>query len=190
MLEFLGIASGVVFLAGCAPYVRDIFRKTTVPECAPWFIWTMLGIISFFAQSAEGATWSLWLTVAFILGDFIIFALSIKYGIGGFRKRDIIALVASGIGLYLWYLTQHAYISLYITILIDAVGYQLIYIKVFESPKSETISAWVCFAMAGLLGALSVGKLDPILVSYPLFVFAANTSVVGLILLRRSKKTK
>jgi hypothetical protein len=109
MLEFLGISSSVVFLAGCFPYIRDILRKTTIPERAPWFIWTVLGIISFFALLAEGATWSLFLIGAFVLGDLLIFGLSLKYGSGGLRKRDLVALVVSGIGLYIWYLTQHAY---------------------------------------------------------------------------------
>lgn len=190
MLEFLGIASAIVFLVGCLPYIQDILRKTNKPERAPWFIWTVLGVISFFALLAEGATWSLFLIGAFVVGDLIIFGLSLKYGVGGLRKRDVISLVASAIGLILWYFTNHAYFSIFITILIDAIGYQLIYIKVLESPKSETVSAWICFAASGLLGALSVGKWNPILFSYPLFVFAANTSVVVLILLTRSKSRK
>ncbi|HSW47806.1 MAG TPA: hypothetical protein VLG67_01885, partial [Candidatus Saccharimonadales bacterium] len=150
MQEFLGISSSVVFLAGCFPYIRDILLKTTIPERAPWFIWTVLGVISFAALLAEGATWSLCLIAAFVVGDLIIFGLSLKYGVGGFRKRDVAALVGSAIGLYLWYLTRHAYISLFITILIDASGYLLIYVKVLEDPKTETVSAWICFALSGL----------------------------------------
>ncbi len=190
MLQILGIGSGVICFFGYVPYLRDIFRGTTKPERASWFIWLVLGIIGFFSQRAEGATWSLWLSGVNNIGILVIVILSIKYGVGGMRKRDVLALAAAAVGLYLWYLTRHAYIALYITLFIDALGYILIYMKSYSDPGSETLIAWVIYSLAGLAAALSIGTFNPVLLSYPVYVFVVNMIVVLILLSRKQKITK
>lgn len=190
MLQFLGILSGVLSGGSYPPYIRDIFRHTTKPERASWLIWLALGSIAFFSQFAEGATWSLWLTGLDTLGVLIIFILSIEYGVGGLNKRDIIALIAAGIGLFLWYLTRHAAIALLITIFIDMTGAYLTVVKAFDDPGSETLSTWLIIATAGILGMLSVGKFDLVLLVYPFYIFLANFAVAVAILLGRNRVVK
>jgi hypothetical protein len=187
MLQLLGLVSGILSGVSIIPYIRDILFHTTKPERASWLIWLVLGFIAFFSQLAEGATWSLWLTGIDTIGVFLVFVLSIRYGVGGVTKRDIIALIAAGIGLILWYFTQHAAIALLITILIDVTGVSLTVIKAYEDPTSETLSTWVIIAIAGLLGMISVGKFDIILLSYPFYIFLANFVVAIAILLGRRK---
>lgn len=64
MLQIFGYMSGIISIICILPYLRDIFRHTTKPERASWFIWTVLGSIAFFSQYAKGATDSLWMTAA------------------------------------------------------------------------------------------------------------------------------
>jgi hypothetical protein len=188
MLQVLGLLSGVLSGVSYLPYLRDIFRHTTKPERASWLIWSVLGSIAFFSQLAEGATWSLWLTGIDTLGVLLIFLLSIRFGVGGLTRRDIIALTAAGIGLILWYFTRHASIALLITMLIDAAGAYLTVVKAYEDPGSETLSTWVIVAIAGILGMLAVGQFNLILLSYPFYIFLANFAVAIAMLLGKSKK--
>ena len=188
MLQILGLTSGILSGVCYVPYVKDIFCHTTKPERASWLIWSVLGSIAFFSQLAEGATWSLWLTGLDTLGVLLIFALSIKYGVGGVNRRDCIALIAAAIGLLLWYITRHAAIALFVTMFIDATATSLTVAKAYEDPGSETLITWLIVAVAGILGMLSVGTFNLVLLSYPFYIFLANFAVVVAILLGRRNK--
>ncbi len=180
------VAAGLSMLM-VVPYIYDIFRKNTQPERASWFIWTTLGFIAFFTQLAKGATDSLWLTIGQTLAVLIVFLLSIKYGVGGFTKRDIRALIAAGIGLVIWYLTNEASYALLIVIAIDAIGTYLTVSKSYADPESETMSTWILSGTSGIFGMLAVGVFSPILLAYPLYIVVANYSVAIAMILGRRK---
>lgn len=190
MLAIFGYISAILSIIMIVPYIRDIFLLKTKPERASWFIWTVLGFISFFSQMAKGATDSLWLTGGQTLAVLIIVLLSIKYGVGGLAKRDIRALIAAGIGLILWYLTKEATWALLIVIAIDCVGSLLTAIKSYEDPESETLSTWIISGTSGIFGVLAVGALNPILLIYPLYIIIANYAIVTTMLLGRRKLIK
>lgn len=177
--EIAGYLSGIAILASFVPYVRDIFRGTTKPERISWLIWVILGSISFFSQFAKGASWSLVMTGVQTVGDLLIFILAIRYGLGGFLKRDIFALVGAGVGLFLWYLTNEAAVALFIVIAIDATGAALTVVKSYENPGTETVSAWVLTFLGGLLSAVAVGEFNPILLAFPVYICLASVAILA-----------
>ncbi len=187
LLVISGYIAGILSAISYVPYVRDIFKGITRPERASWLIWSVLGSIAFFSQLAKGATDSLWLTGVQTFGVLLVFLLSIKFGIGGLTKRDVIALIAAGAGIILWYLTKEAAVALFITIAIDAVGGVLTVIKSYEDPSSETISTWLLSGSAGIFAAIAVGKPDVVLLAYPLYILLINFSVVFAIHLGKRK---
>ena len=172
------------------PYIRDIFLLKTKPVRASWFIWTALGAIAFFSQLAKGATDSLWLVGGQTLAVLIVFLLSLKFGVGGLTKRDIKALIGAAVGLVLWYITDEPLWELFIVIVIDAIGAILTIIKSYDDPESETLSTWFMSGTSGILGALAVGSLNPILLVYPVYLMVANYAVVGAILFGRRRIRK
>jgi hypothetical protein len=190
MLPVFGYISAVLSLLMVVPYIRDIFVAGTKPERASWFIWTVLGFIAFFSQSAKGATDSLWLTGGQTLAVLIVFLLSIKYGVGGLTKRDTRALIAAGIGLVLWYITKEAAWALLIVIAVDSAGTILTVLKSYEDPESETLITWIISGTSGIFGALAVGALHPILLAYPAYIIIANYTIVAAMLLGRRKLRK
>ena len=187
MFQTFGIIGGVLGLIWCIPYIKDIFLKNTKPERASWLIWTVLGVISFFSQLSKGATDLLWLTGGQTLGVAIVFILSLRFGVGGLAKRDIIALSFAGFSLLVWFLTKEATDALFLVIAIDTSGSILTIIKSYEDPESETLIAWVLSGTSGLFGALAVGKWDFILLSYPLYLFIINYLIVGSMILGKNK---
>ncbi|HWZ65276.1 MAG TPA: hypothetical protein VNX65_00590 [Patescibacteria group bacterium] len=178
LLQALGILGGLISFIGYIPYVKDILKLKAQPERATWFIWSVLTAIQFFSQQAEGATNSLWLNGLDSFGAIGIFIISIKFGVGGLVRRDLIALVAAAVGLFLWYLTSQPFIALVITIGIDIIGTVLTVTKTYEDPATETYTIWVLGMIGGLLAALSVGRLDPTLLVYPIYFCLADLSVV------------
>ena len=108
----------------------------------------------------------------------VIFLLSLKYGVGGFNKRDYIALTIACIGLLGWYFTKEAAVALYIVIMIDASATYLTVHKAYLNPETETLVSWVLATLGGLFAAFAVGTLDIVLLSYPVYIFLANGAVV------------
>ena len=178
MIEIAGYLSGAAILYSFAPYIRDIFKGKTKPERISWLIWGVIGLISFFSQMAKGASYSLIMTGVQALGDIFIFILAIKYGMGGFLKRDIFGLFGSAVGLFMWYLTKEAAVALFIIIFVDAVGAVLTVIKSYEHPSSETVSSWAFTFLGGLFACFAVGSLNFILLAFPLYICLASLSIL------------
>ena len=188
--QIAGYLSGIAILLSFIPYIRDIFFKKTKPERISWFIWAVLGSISFFSQFAKGAHYSLIMTGAQALGDLFIFILAIKHGIGGLLKRDILALIGSVIGLFLWYITKEATIALFIVIFIDATGAILTIIKSHEHPETETISSWILTFFGGLFACIAVGNFNLVLLAFPLYICLASLSILISIKLGFIKRSR
>ncbi|MFA5022464.1 MAG: hypothetical protein WC508_05300 [Patescibacteria group bacterium] len=179
--QIAGYLSGIAILLSFWPYLKDIFAKKTKPQRVSWLIWAMLGLISFFSQLAKGASYSLVMTGASAIGDLLIFVLAIKYGFGGFKKRDIISLTGVAISLLLWYLTREAVVALLFVIFIDAIGAILTALKAYENPATETVSAWVLTFVGGLLACIAVGSLNLILLAFPLYICLASLIILAAI---------
>ena len=190
MLELLGIAAGIISISGYFPYIRDVLKKTTTPERASWLIWDVLTAIAIFSQLAKGASASLWLPGLEICGLTAVLVLAMILGTGGFAKKDILALIAAGVGLILWYFTKEPAVALYIIIGIDAIGVVLSVQKAYQDPESETLSTWILVAIAGILATIAVGKFDIILLSYPIYIFFANAAIAAAILVGKKPKKK
>jgi hypothetical protein len=188
MLALVGYISGVLSFLCYVPYIRDIFKGTTKPERASWFIWSVLSSIQFFAQISKGATNSLWLIGVQAVGVVVIFALSIRYGKGGLMRRDIVALIAAAFGLLAWYLTQDATWALVITVVIDLIGGSLTVVKAYEDPGSETMSTWFLSSLAGIFATIAVGSLNWVLLLFPVYVIVINFAVVVAMQLGKTRK--
>jgi hypothetical protein len=143
-----------------------------------WLIWGILGSILFLSQLAKGASFSLVMPAAQTIGDLFIFVLAIRWGFGGFLKRDILALIGAALGLLLWYLTKEATIALFIAIFIDAAGAVLTVIKTYERPATETGSSWVLTFIGGLLACLAVGAFNPVLLAFPVYICLASGAIL------------
>jgi len=189
MLETFGYISGILFMFSAVPYVRSILKGNTKPQRITWLIWTVLVFIAFFSQLAKGATWSLLLTAGDAVTIVIVFIFSIKYGIGGFGKMDIISLFGAGLSLVLWYFTNEPAIALFLIIFIDIIGSNLTIIKTWKNPETENWVGWAMCGVGGVFGILSVGSFNFILLAYPLYICLIN-SLIALIILIRSRILK
>jgi hypothetical protein len=189
MLEIFGYTSGILMIISVVPYTRSILRGNTKPQRMTWLIWTVLILIAFFSQLAKGASWSLLLTAGDGIAILFTFILSIKYGVEGFRKIDIISLAGAGLSLLLWYFTKEPAVALFLIILIDIIGLNLTIQKAWKNPETENWVGWAMCGVGGLFGILSVGSYNFILLAYPIYICFIN-SLMAIIILARSRILK
>lgn len=189
LLPIFGIAAGIISLAAYPPYIRDMLKGTTRPERASWLIWSALSGIALGSQIAAGGRWSLLMTIAQTLGVVVIFLLSLKYGYGGLKRRDVLSLIVATLGLIGWALTKQPIVALLLVVIVDAAGAWLTVYKAYKEPQSETLVTWWLDSISNLLGLLAVGTLNASLMLYPAYLLAANAAVVVAIYIARFKNT-
>jgi hypothetical protein len=187
MQEFLGYTSGILMMLSVVPYAISIFKGETKPQRTTWLIWSILTFIALFSQMAKGGTWSLLLTVGDTVAILIVFILSIKFGVGGFRKIDILSLCGAGASLLFWYLTKEPAVALFLIIITDFIGANLTIQKSWHDPESENWVGWAMCGVGGLLGTLAVGEWNLILIIFPLYICLINSLMAGIILGRIKK---
>lgn len=185
LLIAFGAVAVVLEIVCMVPYVRDIFLRKTKPERATWWIWLALGLIAFFAQLSAGAKWSLGLTAGQIVAVGLVAVLSIWFGYGSFKRRDIVSLVVAAAGILLWHITDSPLLAIVIVVAVDGVAFWLTIVKTWHSPHTETLSTWILASLASALGVLAVGGLDITKILYPLYIAIANWVLVWVILVRR-----
>lgn len=167
------------------PYARSIFKLETKPQRMTWFIWSVVTFIAFFSQLAKGGTWSLLLTVGDTMAVLIIFILSFKFGVSGYRKIDILSLCGVGISLILWYFTKEPAVALYLIIITNFIGANLTIVKTWKDPRSENWIGWAMCGVGGFLGTLAVGEWNFILLLFPIYIFLINSAMAIIIISRR-----
>ncbi|MEP4195586.1 MAG: hypothetical protein ABJL99_08120 [Aliishimia sp.] len=189
-LALFGMLSAALSTIAYLPYINDTLRGRTHPQRASWLIWSALGSIAFASQLYEGATDSLWFAGVQVSGTIVVFLLSIRLGVGGFLNRqDCYVLLFAAGGLLAWYLTSTAVYAIAITISVSLLGGFVTVRKAYLHPQSETLSSWVCSFVAAGFAVLAVGRLDIILLAYPLYLCGLTGAIVAATLMGRSRDT-
>lgn len=173
---FLGLLAGIVGVIGYIPYIRDILKGSTHPDRASWLIWLLEYGALFVAQMNAGANDSLWLIGLQLIGVLSISILSYKYGVGGFTRRNILLLFVVCLVLVIWYFSSNPVLAILLLLSVELSGTVLTARKVYEQPRSETLSMWVLVAIAGAIGIVAVGANQALI----LYVYPTVLTMMGL----------
>jgi hypothetical protein len=185
MQAAFGILAGILQLVATAPYLRDVLRGSTQPQRASWGIWTVLGVVVFSSQWASGASWSLVLTVGQVLSCGLIFALSLRRGVGGASRFELALLGIAALGLVGWLLADDPTVATCSVVVADLIAVGLMLPKTYRNPRSETLETYVIGVLSTVLAVFAVGAVTPSLLIYPLYLLVADSAVVAMIYLRR-----
>lgn len=179
MAEVFAILSGIVVLIGGPPYLMDILKGKTRPQRTTWFIWSVQGLIAFGSQVGLGAHWSLVFAGLNAAGNLTVFLLSLKFGVGGWKRIDMAALVIACVGLIISIAARAPFIALLGVILADFAGVVPTVRKTFLMPKSETSITWLALGTSSLLAIGSVGAWRFSLLLYPAYMAFVNYAVLA-----------
>lgn len=171
MLEIIGVLGGLLAIAGSIPYMLDVHKKRITPHRTTWGIFTLVDIIAIANQLAAGAANSVWLVVGFAVANLTIFVLSLRHGAGGTERLDIIVLCGAIFGVIAWQISGNPIASIIANLAVITLAMAPTYKKGWTNPQSETPTVFLLGAIASLLAAISVGRLDYVLLLIPVYTF-------------------
>jgi len=180
-----GVAAGVVSLVDGLPYIRDTWRRGTRPHRGTWLIWSMLSIVAFASQVAEGGAWSLVMVGTQMLFTSAIFVLSIRRGEGGLSRQDLAILAVAMLGVAGWLASSDPLVATVCVVAADSLGVAMMLPKTWRVPESETLVTFVLAAIAGALSAVAVDGAPLDLLLYPLYFAGINGFIAAVIWTRR-----
>jgi hypothetical protein len=183
----LGVLAGVLSVADTIPYVRDILRGSTRPHRGTWLIWGTLAIVVVLSQRADGASWSLVMVATDAVLTLLIFALSIRRGVGGVTRGEAAMIGIAALGVAGWVIADEPLVATAGVIVADLTGVALMVPKTWRDPGSETLATFVFASAAGLPAAGAVGALDASLLLYPVYFCLVNGAIALLIIVARSR---
>jgi hypothetical protein len=177
---FIIISTSLAFISPLV-YASSILKGKAKPHRTTrlvLLIITSLTTISLFAQHDRVA---IYLAGVSTFQSTLIFFLSIKHGMGGGSKTDILCLIIAIIGIILWKITGSAEIALFFAIGADFTGMIPALIKTYKFPKTEIWQFYGldCFAAFFSLLAMKEWGIEDF--SYPVYILLINLIMVLLI---------
>ncbi len=100
--------------------------------------------------------------------------MSLKYGMGGWSKTDILCLMLAVLGIILWKITDNPALGLYAAVTADFAGMIPALVKTYKNPATEHYLAYAFDLTAILLTGLAIrnGGFNEYL--YPVYLFLIN----------------
>ena len=185
LLPVLGLAAALVGIADTIPYVRDTLRGGTLPHRGAWLIWSLLSVLVFLSQRADGASWSLAAAGTQVALNGLVFALAARRGVGGASIGDRIVLAIAAGGALGWVIADAPFVATACVVAADLLALAMMVPKTYRDPGSETLATFALASVSGALATLAVGSADLALVTYPLYLTVANLGLAVLIHQRR-----
>jgi hypothetical protein len=176
-----GIISGLLALVIYAPYGYDIVRGRVRPSRATRIMLTLVLIVALWQQQTLGSGWALAVTVGELLGSIAILFLSLKHGIGGWQRSDIVCYGLLAIGMLIWLSTGNALAALHVSVAVDAIACWPTLIKTWRLPDTETPIFYIGGIVAAGLSLLAQPNLSYGVLLFPVYLMGANAAVLLLI---------
>jgi hypothetical protein len=161
----------------------------TRPNRVTWFVWTIVGAMLLASYRAAGATSTLWVPAALVVGTFSIALLSLKFGQGGWRPVDVVCCIGAAVGFLLWRFLASPEAALFSMIGTDFVGLVPTLVKSYREPQGEHRLAWSIAWAGSLLNVCAIGTWEMAVASYPLYLFVGNSAVL-LLLVRPGERRR
>jgi hypothetical protein len=181
------IISSILAIISPIVYSIAIIKGKAKPHRTTRFVLliiTSLTTASLFAQHNNVA---IWLAAVSTFQSVILFYLSMKKGMGGWSRSDIICLIMAIIGIVLWQITKNPVIALYFAIAADFMGMIPAIIKTYRWPQTEVWTFFILDVFAGIFSMLALKQWAITDYSYPLYIILINLLMVILIVVPRRK---
>lgn len=176
------VISSLLALISPVVYSRAILKGEAKPHRTTRFILLLITLLATASLFAQGDRVALWLAAVSALQSILIFALSIKFGMGGWEKKDILCVVIALAGIVLWQTTKNPVLALYAAILADFTGMIPALIKTYHFPKTEVWTFYLLDVFAAIFSLLAVKELTIQQASYPIYIMIINLMMVALII--------
>jgi hypothetical protein len=187
--QLIGQIAGIIAFLSILPYVISILRGHTKPSRSAYAIWVVVEVVTASSYIASGAITTYWTSVVFAFSAILIFFLSIKFGMGGYNRLDLICLAIAAVAIYLWLTTQNPVVALYTSILASKISYLPIIKKSYYQPETENKLSWAMVAFASTLNLFALTSMELKITLLPVLA-AFFQGLIFILLVLPMKRTK
>ena len=168
------------------PYVRDVLRGTVKPHVFSWIIWGITTCVIFLAQLEDRGGVGAWpMGLAGVLTFFVAFLAYVKKGDLAITRTDWIFFIAALSALPFWYFTSTPLWAVVILTAVDLLGFGPTVRKVFDHPRSESLTFYVLFTSRNLISIPALENFSVTTVLSPAVISLATALFIGMALYRR-----
>src|SRR5262245_53200340 len=179
------LLGAVLGIAESVPYLRDTWRRSTVPHRGSWLIWSVIEVVAVESQRADGASWSLLPLATQATGTCAVFVLSIRFGSGGVSRQELALIALAGAGVAGWLVEDEPIIATTCVIVADFIAALMMLPKAWLDPQSETMSTFALASLGGLAAMGAVATPSVPLLMYPVYFALVNAALTAVIVHRR-----
>lgn len=176
------IISSLLALISYIVYALAILRGEAKPHRTTRFVLVLITALATASLFAEKSIVAIWIPGIFTVGSFIIFILSLKFGIGGWAKTDLLCLFLSLAGIIFWKAADNPLYGLYASIGADFVGQIPMLMKTYRHPETEVWSFYLVDVFAALFNLLALQHWTTQEYAYPLYILCIDFLIVLLII--------
>jgi len=162
--------------------IRSVLKGDFKPQRMTRFLILVMSLLMGATIIVGGNLDAIGILIAQTFGSLVLFVLSIKKGVGGYEKLDIVTLVFVVSVLVIWYLTNDPYLALYLTILADIIAFIPTVIKIIKEPQTENWMFYSSDVIAAIFGILALEAYTLDKLAYPLYIFLINVFASLLII--------
>lgn len=178
---FFLIISTVTGLTTSIYAIYSVFIGTYKPHRITRLIFLIINLVIFLSIFYLGNLATIWLIGTQLLTSIILGLLSLKYGMGGKTKSDLLVLFLAMITIIIWQLTKNPFLALNLSILVHFIGIYPTIIKCFKQPYTEELKLYLLDLFAGAFSILSLSVISWSVIIYPLYIFGINLLCLILI---------
>lgn len=186
--ELLSVLGVIIAVYAYFAYIRSILWGPTRPHRVTWGGWSLVGILGLTSSSEGGAGIGLIVTMAFVAGVVLIFALSLlpKYGKPGGGRLDYVAgAVAAGALLTQLFVEYSPAVGATIAVTGDLVFLWPTLREAWLRPELEATRPWVIGAIAGTLGVVALGNYSYAASAYTIYILLGDLAIIAALIIRR-----
>lgn len=166
-------------------YIVAILKGNARPHRTTRLVLVLITVLATASLFAQGSTTAIWLSGVFAFGCILIFILSIKYGMGGWAKEDILCLIIALIGIGVWKITSNPIYGLFASIAADLSGQVPMLIKTYKFPETEVWTFYSIDVLAAILNIFAITNKTYQELSYPLYIVLIDGLTITFILRKR-----
>lgn len=156
--EYIIYIAALLNLAGCGSYLVATLRGKAQPNRTSWLMWTLISIVTTFAQWFGNGGLSTIVVLSSALGPFAVFIASFMNTKAYWKttKIDVMCGILSCLGLIGWSVAQNPSVAIIMCILADWLANAPTIRKAWIAPDSENPATYALGALCGVLTVASI----------------------------------
>jgi len=178
--NFVYLAGAITFI-GIALYAIDTIKGKTKPNRVTWILWTIVPLITFFAQLGKDVGISSIFTLSYALGPLLVVIASFSNK-NAYWKLDYFDYLCGSIAILaiaLWLITGNGILAIVFSVAADFTAGLPTLRKAFIEPTSESFIAYLLGVLSAIITLLTVQAWNTETVLFPVYILL-NSALICL----------